>query len=59
MRHLLRMYREDPEAAADSSDEMLSDETKARIKEVLRKRMREKQNEDAQESPSDESTNAD
>lgn len=42
MRRLLRLYREDSDKAVDSSNEMLSDKTKERIKEVLKKRMQEK-----------------
>lgn len=54
MRRLLRLYREDSEAAADSSDEMLSDKTKERIKEVLKKRMQEKRRDDEWKGPSDQ-----
>lgn len=66
MRRLLQLYRGDADKDVSSSEEMLSEETKARIKEVLRERMRtnekgkEKEKEsDVRKSPSKPSTNVD
>jgi len=42
MQQILRLYREDADRSTQSAEEMLSDETKERIKEVLRKKMEEK-----------------
>lgn len=42
LRRLLHMYREDGEDRIDPSAEMLSEETRQRIKKVLKQRLREK-----------------
>lgn len=46
MQQLLRLYREDSDESVQSAEEMLSDETKERIKEVLRKKIEEKKKKD-------------